>query len=186
MLSSTPLQMDHDFLISKMNQSLNMDNKSLDLHSSYQMEIEQQESKINELTKKLEIKDNQLDTVLDELKHKNNDSVFNTETYSNETSKINSPSDNDSTMFLEKMAAQIQVLNDQLMSKTTQNNELNSCLTKQTNLCENLSSLLKQNQEKLAVMEKEKAQLTETNNQLQGNFGIKSNILLEIIIIFKL
>lgn len=165
--------MDHDFLISKMNQSANMDNKSLDLHSSYQMELEQQENKINELTKKLEIKDNQLDTFLGELKQKSTDSVLNTDTYSNETSKINSPSDNDSTMFLEKMAAQIQVLNDQLNAKTTQNNELNNCLIKQTNLCENLSQLLKQNQEKLADAEKEKAQLLERNDQVQGNFGIK-------------
>ena len=129
MLSSTPLEMENDFLFSKMNKSTAAD----------QQESDQQENKIADLTNKLAIKDNQLGIVLDELNKKNVENSM----------VLNQSFTSDSTMYMDKMALQIQQLNEQLSAKTQQISDLNSCLVKQTNFCENLSNLLQQSQEKL-------------------------------------
>lgn len=168
LLSSTPLEMDSEFLISKMNRSESNqdDNRSVDIHSTYQLEIEQQESKISELTARLALKDNQLDTVIGELKKKGNiDSSI-----SENTSRVEVDT-SDSTMFLEKMATQISTLNEQLTSKVYQNNELNECLVKQTNLCDTLSEMLKTAQDRLAGCEAEKIRSSSDVERLQADFG---------------
>lgn len=165
LLSSTPHDIDGEhFLISKMNQS--SDNKSMDLHSSYQMEFENQEAKITELTNKLALKDNHLDINLDELKTKkpiDDKDIFST---------TKSEADNDSTMFLEKMAAQIDSLNDQLRVKVHQNNDLNNCLIKQTNMCENLSDLMKENQDKIRILSGVREKNLDFIERQQGDFDM--------------
>jgi len=160
--------MDSEFLISKMNRSESNqdDNRSVDIHSTYQLEIEQQESKISELTARLALKDNQLDTVIGELKKKGNiDSSI-----SENTSRVEVDT-SDSTMFLEKMATQISTLNEQLTSKVYQNNELNECLVKQTNLCDTLSEMLKTAQDRLAGCEAQKIRSSSDVERLQADFG---------------
>jgi hypothetical protein len=47
----------------------------------------------------------------------------------------------------------IETLTEQLNFKTKQNSDLNNCLIKQTNLCENLSDMLKKSQHKNADLE---------------------------------
>ncbi len=129
LLSSTPLEMENDFLFSKMDKSATGD----------QHEADQQENKIADLTNKLAIKDNQLGIVLDELNKKNAENSM----------VLNQSFTSDSTMYIDKMALQIQQLNEQLGAKSQQISDLNSCLVKQTSFCENLSNLLQQSQEKL-------------------------------------
>jgi len=140
--------------------------------------MEQKESKINELTAKLELKDNQLNTVIGELKKKSNleSSVL-------ENVSKNDVDSSDSTMFLEKMASQISALNDQLTTKVCQNNELNECLVKQTNMCDMLSDMLKKTQDKLAVYEIEKIENSNAFDKLQSEF---SNFHLKKYIIFRM
>jgi hypothetical protein len=147
LLSSTPFDIDNDFLFTKMNQD---QNKSSDMQS-YQFEIENQESKITELTTRLAIKDSQLEIVFDELKKKK-------------------CAENDSTDST-SLNSQIQILNEQLNMKITQCSDLNNCLIKQTNLCDNLTNLLKQNQEKNSDLEITAQNHLITIENLQNNLG---------------
>lgn len=170
-LSSTPHDLDGEFLMSKMNRATQEDdNKSVGIHSTYQLELEQQEHKITELTNRLALKENQLDTVIEELKKKD-DSIYSTNGTNNSKQDVSSSNDNNSTMFLEKMEAQIKYLNDQLAAKVNQNLELNECLVKQTSMCENLSEMLKQSQEKVVALDADRLKGISTIEKIQGQFG---------------
>lgn len=50
-----------------------------------------------------------------------------------------------------RLNAMIETLTEQLNFKTKQNSDLNNCLIKQTNLCENLSDMLKKSQQKVSL-----------------------------------
>ena len=67
------------------------------------------------------------------------------ETTKNES---NSESYSVTNALVNELREQLQSLNEQLSVKTRENTELNSCLVKQTNLSENLSSLLRASEEK--------------------------------------
>lgn len=166
--------MDNEFLISKMNRSANQDDtKSIDIHSTYQLEMEQQETKITELTNKLAQKDDQLDTILNEMKKKSFEASF------QNGSEISSSTENDSTMFLEKMASQISLLNQQLTAKVHQNNDLNDSLVKQTSMCERVSALLKNTQEKCDAVNSERKTHLEMIEKLQNDFCKNLNSIID-------
>lgn len=163
-LSSTPHDLDGEFLMSKMNRAANQEDDTKSVHSTHQQEIEQQEHKITELTNRLALKENQLDTVIEELKKKDDSN------YSKQDASVSS-NDNNSTMFLEKMEAQIKFLNDQLAAKVNQNLELNECLIKQTSMCENLSEMLRQSQDKVVALDADRLKSISTIEKMQGQFG---------------
>ncbi len=169
-LSSTPHDLEGEFLFQKMNKVTEDDAESVDIHNTYQLELENHESKIAELTNRLALKESQLDTVIEELKKKDEPQMSANGTQ-NSKHDVSSSNDNDSTMFLEKMAAQITFLNDQLASKVNQNLELNDCLIKQTSMCENLSELLRQSQDKLAFLDADRSKNIHVAEKMQDQFG---------------
>ncbi len=88
----------------------------------------------------------------------------------------------ESTETIHQLSEQLDILNKELNVKTTQYNELKSCLLKQTDFCENLSELLKKSEQKNTDLNKTLSKNNETIENLNNNLGNKfSKYLLCII-----
>lgn len=83
----------------------------------------------------------------------------------------NSSMNNKDDQYVQSLLNQIQELNEKLNAKNDQNNQLNTCLMKQANLSENLSEMLRKNEEKCKDFELNLNKHKENITNLQAENG---------------
>lgn len=201
-MSSTPLEMEDDFMFSNIHTNNDLANKedtqshlSFNLNSTsnkhqvqstndantmmqsvyydvnntnyYQQQLEQNESRIEELVNQLSIKDNQMSVLIEKLKQTNTTLDSTSNAGLNNSNLSSSPNDSAKDNEISKLNTELEKLKEELRAKAEQNSELNSCLVKQTNFCENLSLLLKKSEEKNSDLEEQHSQNLATIKNLQ-------------------
>jgi hypothetical protein len=77
----------------------------------------------------------------------------------------------ESSETIQRLTEQLDILNKQLNVKTSQYNELNACLLKQTAFCENLTELLKNSEQKNIALNQSICKNNETIQNLNKNLG---------------
>jgi hypothetical protein len=145
LLSSTPLEMDNDFLFSASMNNMNSENGK-------NRELDYQQNKI---TQSVYYDANNV--------NKNYDDNKSIDT-------VNSDA-NASVQNVSSLITQLDALRDQLNCKTKQNEELSACLLKQTNFCENLSELLRNSDDKSKDLEVTLAKNSTTISHLVAENG---------------
>jgi chromosome segregation ATPase len=146
LLSSTPLEMEDDFLFSA---SMNMDTPTATKTPSGTDRINSQSVHYDENR-------NGGETTED------NKSI---DTVNSEAATANASN------IIQQHASQLEVLREQLSVKTRQNEELSACLLKQTNFCENLSELLRTSDEKSKDLETRLTEQTKSMTSLEDRNG---------------
>ena len=133
----------------------------------YQQQLEQNESRIEELVNQLSVKDNQMSVLIEKLKQPNTTLDSTSNAGLNNSNLSSSPNDSARDNEISKLNVELEKLKEELRAKSEQNSELNSCLVKQTNFCENLSQLLKKSEEKNSYLEEQHSQSLATIRNLQ-------------------
>ena len=167
MLSSTPLEMENDVFA-----SMSLNRSKLALKSDDTTTPESTPHHLNTVNiTNTDLQNNSTELltqsvyydVQNNLNNQNNtnniDQILKTTTESSET--------------IHKLTEQLDILNKQLNFKTTQYNELNACLIKQTAFCENLTELLKKSEQKNTDLNQTILKNNETIESLNKNLGKK-------------
>ena len=161
LLSTTPLEMDDDLMMSSVNiqkeSSIRLENScefnkssepktgNLDTQSVYydptytnnlQQQVELNEKKVDELTNQLASKESQLSVLISELKRQKDEHYQQIEQL---TRASENRVEGDQTELTESLKAQIKSLKERLELKEQQNDELNESLKKQASKCDILT-----------------------------------------------
>jgi chromosome segregation ATPase len=175
MLGSTPLEMDDDLMYANIKEAQHLHSQQPNDNmmaqsvyydvSQYQTQLDNNEKKIDELIKQLSVKDTQLTMVLEELKQK-------------KSSEEKGESLEENHIENERLKEQVELLNEQIRSKSKQNQELSNCLMRQTQLSDNLSELLKKSESKNTELESNQVKNSGKIADMRSDLGTQSLILI--------